>query len=81
MEPAMKAQNRQLAKITFKQFAMSGYDSFINLWRPWCLVNHAGVHLFLGKVSSTPQIVHVFEIHHLEGVFVGAAAAHHSCDL
>ena len=42
------------------------------------LVNHAGVHLLLVEGPAPSLILHVLEVHQLEGVLVGAAAAHHS---
>ena len=42
-----------------------------------CLVDHAGVPLLLGEVPAAPLPLHVLEVHQLEGVLVGAAAAHH----
>ena len=51
------------------------------LGRPWCLVDHAAVHFLLCKVPSAPEVVHVLEVHHLEGVFIGTAATHHGGDL
>jgi hypothetical protein len=43
-----------------------------------CLVEHAGVPLLLGEVPAAPLLLHVLEVHQLEGVLVGATAAHHS---
>jgi hypothetical protein len=45
------------------------------------LVGHAGVHFFLSEVSAPADLVHVGEVHHLEGVLVGARPTHHRRDL
>ena len=37
--------------------------------------------MLISKKYLTPELVHVFEVHELEGVLVGAAAAHHGVDL
>ena len=45
------------------------------------LIDHAGLHLLRVKVAPTSDLLHVLEVHQLEGVLVGAAAAHHGVDL
>jgi hypothetical protein len=45
------------------------------------LVGHARGHFFGCEISAPSNLVHVGEVHHLEGILVGAGAAHHCCDL
>ena len=55
--------------------------SIFDLWSSWRLVDHAWIHFLLSKVPATPQVVHVLEVHHLEGVLIGTGSAHHCRDL